>query len=208
MRHITLKSIIAGALLLCTGWSAKGEDFDGMQISVRAGLGGSPVAAQNYYKNGNYSFDGYSTYYYPYYYPLSVYYGDYYGPAYTSGAINIGVDFRVIEWLGVGVDVNTTPIWHDKYNKDGAKIGHNTGVSLSILPMVTFYYFRRPVIMLYGRVGMGFGYYFNYPGNNNFKFEIQAVPFGFELGRKVFWFAEFGIGTAYIGGQTGIGYRF
>ncbi|MCQ2154783.1 MAG: hypothetical protein MJY55_03080 [Bacteroidales bacterium] len=213
MRHITLKSIIAGALLLCTGWNAWGEEFDKMQLSVRVGLGGSPVAAQNYYKAKN----SYNEY------PLSTYYGDYYGPAYTSGVVNVGVDLRILKWLGLGIDINVTPIWHDKYHKDDSRIGRETGVALTILPMAKFYYFRRPIIMLYGRAGMGFGKYFNYPSltysyrdnsgarhfvDESYKFEVQCVPFGFELGKKVFWFAELGVGTVYIGGQTGIGYRF
>lgn len=211
--NITLKSALAGALLLCAGWNAKGEDFDGMQVSVRVGLGGSPVAAQNYYSAKNSYNDS----------PLSTYYGDYYGPAYTSGVVNVGVDLRILKWLGLGIDINVTPIWHDKYHNNDSRIGRETGVALTILPMAKFYYFRRPIIMLYGRAGMGFGKYFNYPSltysyrdnsgarhfvDESYKFEVQFVPFGFELGKKVFWFAELGVGTVYIGGQTGIGYRF
>lgn len=201
-------------ILLLWGIDAFSEEFDKMQVSVRVGLGGSPIAAQNYFQAKNTSTN---------YMPLSTYYGDYYGPAYTSGVINVGVDLRILKWLGLGIDINTTPIWHDKYHRDDSKIGRETGVALTILPMATFYYFRRPIIMLYGRAGMGFGKYFNYSSltysyrdsngarqfvDNSFKFEVQFVPFGFELGKKVFWFAELGIGTVYIGGQTGIGYRF
>lgn len=207
-----IRRIAVSTLFACIALNAAGEENDKVMISVRAGISGSPVSAQDYFSANNTNN-----------YPLESYYGDYYGPSYSCGAINLGVDFRLLKWFSLCLDINTTPIWHDKFHKDDSKIKRESGVALTVLPMAKFYYFRRPVVMLYGRLGFGFGKYFNYPPlkysyrdyngtmryvDNSFKFEAQFVPIGIEIGKKVFWYAEFGIGTTYMGGQTGIGYRF
>lgn len=204
----------AAALLLLISFSAPAEDFNRLQVSVRGAISGTPLTAQNYFKaDYNYNYDN----------RLANYYGDYYGPSYTCGAITLGVDVRILKWMSVGLDINVTPIWHDKFHKNDIKAYRETGTALTFLPMAKFYYFRRPSVMLYGRAGIGFGKYINYSRlkydyrddngrrifvDKSFKPEIQLVPFGIELGKKVFWYAEIGFGTVYIGGQTGIGYRF
>ena len=206
--------LLASIALVLTATAAKGQDSDEMVVSIRGAISGSPITAKDYFAR---------SYSYNYYNSLSTYYGDYYGPSYTSGAITLGADIRLLKWFAIGLDINTTPIWHDRYHKDDSKVARETGVALTILPMAKFYYFRRPIVMLYGRLGMGFGKYFNFSSlqynyrdsngarhfvDESFKFEAQFVPFGIEVGKKVFWYAELGVGTVYIGGQTGIGYRF
>ena len=206
--------ILASIGLVLIASSARGQDSNKLSVSIRGSISGSPIAAKDYFSRSSS---------YNYYNSLSTYYGDYYGPSYTSGVATLGVDIKLLKWFAVGLDINTTPIWHDRYHKDDSKVARETGVALTLLPMAKFYYFRRPVIMLYGRAGMGFGKYINFSSlqysyrdsngarhfvDESFKFEAQFVPFGIEVGKKVFWYAELGVGTVYIGGQTGIGYRF
>ena len=37
---------------------------------------------------------------------------------------------------------------------------------------------------------------------------FQVAPVGITAGRRLYWFAECGIGMVYVGGKTGIGIRF
>ena len=60
---------------------------------------------------------------------------------------------------------------------------------------------------MYGSAGLGImaGFFddeaYIYP-------TFQLVPLGLTFGRKVYGFAEFGLGTLYIGANIGAGFRF
>lgn len=184
--------------ILCFSIVASAGD---RQISVRAGIGGSPLSAGIRFPISNVSSDlGSGT--------LASYYGRHFGPVYTCGVLNAGVDIRLLKWLAVSADINCTPVWCDEKDWEENKIGRKSGASLTVLPSAKFYYFRRPVICLYGSAGIGLGAVINSP-DRNMCFECQFVPIGFELGRnKWFWYTEVGFGSAYCGARTGVGYRF
>ena len=44
--------------------------------------------------------------------------------------------------------------------------------------------------------------------DNGLRFSVQTVPLGFSVGRALYGFADFGIGSEYTGFRGGIGYRF
>lgn len=79
----------------------------------------------------------------------------------------------------------------------------------------------RSPVRLYGKLGFGAVKYFGFDRrnfdsvdgdvefyDNSFTPGIQFAPFGIELGRKIFGFAEIGVGTLYRGISAGLGYKF
>ena len=58
-------------------------------------------------------------------------------------------------------------------------------------------------------LGVGAGYYSGFDNmEENVRFDVQFTPLGIEYGRKLFGFAEAGLGTAFSWVRGGIGYRF
>ncbi len=95
-----------------------------------------------------------------------------------------------------------SPRWHEYY----------------ITPMFTgrVSWLNRPIVRLYSSAG--FGIAFNSEGwyksdSNGFhfrrcRFAWEATPIGISVGKKLYGYAELGIGTVYNIGCLGIGYRF
>lgn len=81
-------------------------------------------------------------------------------------------------------------------------------------PMLTarFSWLNRKLLRMYSSAGLGFSVGLNdskYKGPpTSTKFSMQVTPVGVSVGKDVFGFAEVGIGTIYVGGCLGIGYRF
>lgn len=208
------------SVLSCAGLSARtdGSETDKALITAHFGLAGSPVAASFYFTpEVNRGFWDY--------WPsddaasLSQVYQDWYGPSRTTGTFIGGVDVALTGFLSLTVDVGLNFMWKDSfYGVSGESSGREKGVALYLLPMCKFSYLKRPVIRLYGSAGAGVCKYFGYSsllqksGNGyldkSFKLEAQLVPIGFELGRKLFFYMELGLGTVYVGANAGVGYRF
>ncbi len=88
-----------------------------------------------------------------------------------------------------------------------------------ITPMLTarFSWLNRPIVRLYSSAGVGLA--IDSVGwwkiNRNDKavqrrcrFGWQATPIGISIGKKLYGYAELGVGSIYIIGCAGIGYRF
>ena len=204
-------------LLVCALAMARTDKDESVapQISGHLGLAGSPVVASYYFTPETRLFsapiDPSLT--------LSGVYKDYCGPSRTSGTITGGVDVSLNRFLSMSVDLGVNFMWKDSFfGATGECSGHEKGVAVYLMPMCNFTYFKRPVIRLYGSAGVGVCKYFGYSSlvwksadsfvDKTFKMEAQLVPFGFELGRKLFFYMELGLGTVYIGANAGIGYRF
>lgn len=126
------------------------------------------------------------------------------GKHYTTG--NIGAEFawNAKRWLAVCASAYVTPFWADMYDgQTHARKERMSGVAVSGLASVRFNYFNRPYVRLYSAVGMGF-----YADKEGANFQLQGVPFGVSFGGRVFGYAELGIGTLFMGGNIGIGYKF
>lgn len=153
---------------------------------------------------------------------LSDIYADYNGITRSSGALCLGADYAFARWFALSVDLSATIVWHDVYNGvSGQKIGSKTGVALCLLPQGKLIYLNRPMVRLYGKFGIGVVKYFGFDRrnresaddgieylDNSFTPGFQWTPLGIEVGRKVFGFAETGIGTLYTGISAGVGYKF
>ena len=60
---------------------------------------------------------------------------------------------------------------------------------------------------LYSEVGLGVSM-MAFDGETDILPTIQATAFGITVGREVFLFAEYSVGTVCLGGKVGLGYRF
>ena len=87
------------------------------------------------------------------------------------------------------------------------KLRRENGWTATVLPQARFNWIKKEVVKVYSSVGAGVR-----AGSFDERADIliagQLVPIGINVGNKVFGFAELGIGTVYIGGMFGIGYRF
>ena len=153
---------------------------------------------------------------------LSDIYADYNGITRSSGALCLGADYAFARWFALSVDLSATIVWHDVYNGvSGQKTGSKSGVMFSLMPQGKLIYINCPTVRLYGRLGLGVVKYFGFDRrnresaddgieylDNSFTPGFQWTPLGIEVGRKVFGFAETGIGTLYTGISAGVGYKF
>ena len=153
---------------------------------------------------------------------LSDIYADYNGVTRSSGALCLGADYVFARWFALSADLSATVVWHDVCDGvSGHKTGTKSGVVLCLMPQAKFIYLNRPTVRLYGKLGLGVVKYFGFDRrnwdsvdgdvqfyDNSFTPGIQSAPFGIELGRKFFGFAEIGVGTLYRGISAGLGYKF
>ncbi len=176
------------------------------QISTRFGIAGSPSVAGEYFTSNTnpYSYGTLS----------SIYYGGI-GAVSTPGTFVGGIDIKFNRVIALSVDLGVNAMWADTYsNANKTVTGKQTGVALYFMPKAKLFYMDREMVRMYGTVGVGIGRYFGYPTkyssnfSSPFKLEAQFVPFGIEVGRKLFGFAELGVGTMFLGFHAGIGYKF
>ena len=130
------------------------------------------------------------------------------GGEYMTGLISAEFNIHYRRWFTLSLEAGVNGIWGKRYNKlDGNVAEKMHGAVFTCIPHAQFNWLNRKNIRLYSSVGLGIsaGAYDNeaqaYPA-------AQLTPIGITAGRKVFFFAEQSIGTAYFGGKFGVGYRF
>lgn len=153
---------------------------------------------------------------------LSKYYGPYTGPLYSTGSLSVGGEYLIARWFAIGADLATDMLYCKMYDSlTGRNTDTHHGVSLSFTPMLRFYYLNRPKVRLYGSFGLGVVAYFGYnltdgtqvKGNTIYysgdfvELSGQYIPIGVEFGRRVYGFAEAGVGTIYSGIRAGAGIK-
>lgn len=213
MKRSILTTILA---LVCT--LACGEEFK-VSLTPRIGIAGAPIVAGDLFATG--SISGNSGYYYNTYPMLERYYSPISGPVKTCGVITAGLDINLKRWFAMSADLSVTPLWMDTYDYcTGTVLSKKTGVGTSFLIKTKFIFFNRQMVRMYANVGLGAVYYSGFDKfkwydasqrryvDESLRFQIQTSPFGIEVGKKIFGFCEFGIGTLYMGIQAGIGYNF
>lgn len=130
------------------------------------------------------------------------------GGEYMTGLISGEFSIHFKRWFTLSVEAGVNGIWgsrHDRLNGTVTEKMH--GAVVTCIPHAQFNWLNRKYIRLYSSIGLGIsaGAYDNeaqaYPA-------AQLTPIGITAGRKVFFFAEQSIGSAYMGGKTGVGYRF
>lgn len=191
--------------------SEKKEPSD-FRYELRIGWGGIPLMDTEVF------YDGYSpmlTYDRAFYHPSSMesIYMGYRGIGYMTGIISAEMDINFKHWFALTVGIGVNGAYQDVYDPmTGLKSGCNRGISVSVLPEARFNWLNRSLVRMYSAAGLGIviggkrnmdygnSEYFLYPA-------FQLTPVGISIGRKVYGFAELGLGTQFMGGMAGVGIR-
>lgn len=199
MKRMLLSAVLMTAMIL--GASARnGRKADlPYKYEVRLGWSGYPTG-------DDLNFSGYDPFYSSH--PIQDLFADYDGPTYMTGNIMAEIDFHYRKWFTLAVGIAANGIWKNRYDTltDGFK-GRESGFTMTVLPQARFTWMNREYVRIYSSVGVGLtgG---SFDGRSETVLAAQAVPVGLSIGKRLFGFAEAGIGTIYIGGMFGIGYRF
>lgn len=147
---------------------------------------------------------------YIYRYPsVKDFYSDFYGPLYTTGNVGAEFDWVLKKWMTVSAGAYFTGFWADRFDgMTGARMRKENGLAVSLVATFRFTYLNRRYVQLYSGVSAGAFVIGASTGEVSGMVHIQGIPIGVSVGRKVFGFAEVGIGTMYMGGNIGLGYRF
>ncbi len=125
---------------------------------------------------------------------------------YVTGVFSAEFSIHYKRWFSLAFNLAANGIWSNVEDPVSGKIVEK-GASFQLTPIARFYYLNKPVVRLYS--GVGFGLYTGYyDGDYEFYPSFKLTPIGITLGRKVFFFAETSVGTASMGGNFGVGYRF
>lgn len=180
------------------------------RYECRIGWGGYPMMVSDTFFSSEYLYYDYEPSY-PYYgneATLDDMYGERRGNEYLAGVFQGEFAFHLKSWFSLALDVNFTGMYGDTIDPyDGQRIDRAHGISISLMPQARFYWSNRPYVRAYSSVGLGI-HYGTFRDYSEFTPSFQFVPVGITAGRKVFFFAEYSFGTAYLGGVMGIGYRF
>ena len=196
-------TVILCMLLLCQlGLSAQDNDDIPYRHEWRFGLAGLPIMDGLLYSDGYFDIDPHINYLDP-----DRLYKDYNGTSRMFGLISAEYSINFRKRFTFAVGGYLTSAWNRVYRYDGTPKRPEIGFGLTIMPTARFKYVSRDAFSMYGSAGLGVMVglsekeVYCYP-------TFQLVPLGLTFGRKVYGFAEFGLGTLYIGGNIGVGYRF
>lgn len=169
---------------------------------VRLGWAGYPTADDNDFVGvNNHGFYTYDT-------SISDIFSSYDGPTYMTGNIVGEMNFHFKKWFTLSIEVAANRIWkHTYYSQTDEPKGRVRGYTATLMPQARFNWIRKDIVRLYSSVGLGVRAG-KFEDRDDALFAAQLVPIGINVGGRVFGFAELGVGTLYLGGMFGIGYRF
>lgn len=139
------------------------------------------------------------------------------GNLYGTPVLSLSYHYQVKRWFSLGVAAS----FHTEYQRsyyfiNDAPIYKDRSTYFAITPIARFDWFRWDFIKLYSSIGLGFGLNVDkghsYDSNQSYKEKeigvtLDIVPMGITMGRKVYGFAEVGVGSlGFL--RAGIGYRF
>lgn len=209
---LTAIAVLFAVLASAQNWRAERnkefmENFP-YEYEVRLGWSGYPILEAYNFPNGHALFGHYD------YYPmingesLDQLYGTYQGAEYMTGLISGEFSIHFKRWFTLAIEAGFNGMWGHVYERlDGSHARRTNGISLTVIPHARFYWANRKKVRFYSDIGLGVGlgqydkYFEFYPA-------FQFSPLGFTAGRKIFFFGEVSLGTAYMGGKFGLGYRF
>ncbi len=139
----------------------------------------------------------------------------YIGPEYYTGSYTVGYMRRVAPIIHIGASFTYSGLCSRVYSsEDNSRLGNNDRNYFSLVAMLRVNWFNSRLVSLYSSCGLGFavgsesicyenvGY-----GKVHSAFTGQFTPFGISVGRRLYGFAEFGIGCQGVW-LCGIGYKF
>lgn len=189
--------------MLVTAVAAHGQDNLLGKHEVRVGYGGFP------YLDGYEYFTLYSNDYVGVdVNSLDFLYGRRSGSEYCTGVFSLEYSYHFRKWFTLCAYIGVNGMWsysYDPYTQ--AETDRRSGFSLNIMPVARFHWANTQYVRMYSSVGAGL-YTSVYDAGPRFYPAFQIVPVGISVGRKVIFYAEAVYGTASLGGNLGIGYRF
>ena len=158
---------------------------------------------------------------YPYYYSISGLYDDAmtYNKERVTNTWGLSYTYNFTRIFALSASISYEGGWNEYYSR-----ADNSKISVTechyITPMVTarFSWLNRNLVRMYSSVGAGMAFsmtdvhYSNtdsgWKESPEAYLSLQVTPVGISVGRDLFGFFEVGVGTIYVGGCFGIGYRF
>lgn len=135
-------------------------------------------------------------------------YAPYEGATYMTGNFSAEFSWHIKKWLTLSGGLYANGIFGSEIDPyDGSIVSRKAGASVTVLPVARFYWMNAAKCRLYSSAGIGL----NVSGYDRTAYLIpafQLTPIGITVGTKVFFYAEYSLGTVYLGGQAGIGFRF
>lgn len=117
--------------------------------------------------------------------------------------------------FSLAASVSYEGAWNEYYSrKDDSKVSMAECHYLTPMLTARFSWLNRKLVRLYSSVGTGLAVSLTdvrYRGGLEYPetyFSLQVTPVGISVGKKLFGFFELGVGTIYVGGCFGLGYRF
>lgn len=157
-------------------------------------------------------------------YKLSDIYHDYRSEVHSTNNVGADILFHVNEKWDVGCGLYFNHLWYDCISGvTGERTDRHHADAVYLIPTYRRYYLSNDVVRLYGQISIGLAKYFSfdklkyayydYSGDfqrvdRSLKITEEIVPFGIEIGRDWFGFAEVGVGGLYRGICIGGGYKF
>ena len=193
-----LRIIIIAVLLLAAG-SARAQEDISSHFSVKVGAGLPGSGTEYFTKSVTKTAYG-----------MEAIYGDYTGDLNASPAISLEAYYIRDQWFRFGLDFIYGSYSNQVFSGITNEVRRDRkGQSFIILPTAAVNYYHKNALNLYMELGVGAGYYSGFDNmEENVRFDVQFTPLGIEYGRKLFGFAEAGLGTAFSWVRGGIGYRF
>lgn len=221
MRRFSIYAVMCVALLmgLCSVASARDREaasdstvvavkYNTFKHGVRVGVSGTPLLLGLVTDVAGGMGFGYGADVW-YHSDVSSLYRDYYGPLYTTGNVGAEFDWALKKWLTVSAGAYFTGFWASKYDGfTGNRMRDDSGVAVSLMGTVRFTYLNRKFVQMYSGLAAGAFIIGSNAGDMKGSLHFQLIPLGISVGNRVFGFAEIGVGTLYMGGNIGLGYRF
>ena len=130
------------------------------------------------------------------------------GGEYMTGLISGEFNIHFKRRFSLSVEAGVNGIWGRRYDRIEGKVADKMhGAILTCIPQAQFNWLNRKNIRLYSSIGAGITVG-AYDKEVQAYMAAQLTPIGVTAGHKIFFFAEQSIGTAYMGGKAGVGYRF
>lgn len=111
--------------------------------------------------------------------------------------------------------------WRDGiYNSDtSAKISRYHGDMVGLMATLRVSWMNRKLVRVYSSAGVGVSWLvgggnYSFSGGPKVSYPVktdvawQVVPVGMSIGRRLYGIVELGVGTVFVGGRFGMGYRF
>ena len=207
MRKIILAAVL---LLSCLFADAQGWDY-GPRFEINGGYSLAPFAQAERFNTGWINSGTLGSIFRPYNSEIKM-----------TGAFCVEFGIRTSRRWTISLMTSYNHVFSSKSvqaykTEDGAYVSMRSsnvnGNNIAFIPRWRFDYIIKPGFRMYSSFGFGYGFYFNYSTDEEFYYEqmqaeAQLVPLGISFGKKWFGLVETGIGTQYMGGRIGFGYRF